>query len=120
MFQSPFGALQLTTLPMGWTNIDNVPVKGPHSYYQNTDGTYKTIPENRGIRRFVWEHFQGLNRIVQRMKYAGGTFSGFKSALCTQEIMVLGHRSIPEGRLPDTSQIDKISNWGNLNDVSDI
>ena len=143
-FQSPYGALRLTTLPMGWTNsvpifhddvtfilqpemphltipyIDDVPVKGPRSYYRNIDGTYETIPENSGIRRFVWEHFQGLNRIVQRMKYAGGTFSGFKSALCTREIVVLGHRCTPEGRLPDTTRIDTISNWGKLNDVSDV
>jgi hypothetical protein len=56
-FHSPYRALRLTTLPMGWTNsvpifhddvthilraevphltvpyIDDVPVKGPHSYY---------------------------------------------------------------------------------------
>jgi hypothetical protein len=143
-FQTPFGALRLTTLPMGWTNsvpifhddvthilrpemphltvpyIDDVPVKGPRSYYQDADGTYETLPENPGIRRFVWEHFQGLNRVVQRMKYAGGTFSGFKSALCTREIMILGHRCTPEGRLPDNSRVDKISNWGELYDVSDV
>jgi len=88
-FQSPFGALRLTTLPMGWTNsvpifhddvthilrpeiphitvpyIDDVPIKGPRSCYQRDDGTYETIESNPDIRRFVWEHFQGLNRIVQ-------------------------------------------------------
>jgi hypothetical protein len=92
-FQTPFGALRLVTLPMGWTNsvpifhddvtfilqaeiphvtipyIDNVPVKGPTTTYQNVDDFYETIPENPGIRRFVWEHFQNLNRVVQRMKY---------------------------------------------------
>jgi hypothetical protein len=143
-FQSPFGALRLTTLPMGWTNsvpifhddvthilrpeiphltvpyIDDVPVKGPRSTYQRIDGTYETIPENEGIRRFVWEHFQGLNRIVQRMKYAGGTFSGFKSALCSREITVLGHRCTPEGRLPDPTKVDKVANWGTLFDLSDV
>ena len=143
-FQTPFGAMRLTTLPMGWTNsvpifhddvthilrpeiphltvpyIDDVPVKGPRSYYQDANGTYETIPENPGIRRFVWEHFQGLNRIVQRMKYSGGTFSGYKSALCTREITVLGHRCTPEGRLPDTARIDKLSNWGELYNISDV
>ena len=104
-FQTPFGALRLTTLPMGWTNsvpifhddvthilrpemphltvpyIDDVPIKGPQSYYLNSDGTYETIPENAGIRQFIWEHFQGINHVVQYMKYSGRTFSGFKSAL---------------------------------------
>ncbi len=143
-FQTPFGALRLTTLPMGWTNsvpifhddvthilraeiphltvpyIDDVPIKGPRSYYFNDDGTYETIPENAGIRRFVWEHFQGVNRVVQHMKYSGGTFSGYKSALCTREITVLGHRCTPEGRLPDVTKVDKIANWGELFDLTDV
>jgi hypothetical protein len=81
-FQTPFGALRLVTLPMGWTNsvpifhddvtfilqpeipevtvpyIDDVPVKGPKSRYVLPDGSYEMIPENSGIRRFVWEHFR--------------------------------------------------------------
>jgi hypothetical protein len=114
-FQTPYGALRLTTLPMGWTNsvpifhddvtyilqpeiphvtqpyIDDVPVKGPSTRYIKGNGEPETIPENSGIRRFVWEHFQDLNRIVQQMKYSGGTFSGFKTTLCVPEITVLGH-----------------------------
>ena len=120
-FQTPFGALRLTTLPMGWTNsvpifhddvtyilqpeiphitqpyIDDVPVKGPATRYIQEDGEPETIPENSGIRRFVWEHFQDLNRVVQRMKYSGGTFSGYKSILCASEITVLGHRCTING-----------------------
>jgi len=56
------------------------------------------IPDNPGIRRFVWEHLQDLNHVVQQMKYSGGTFSGFKSILCASEITVLGHRCTFEGR----------------------
>jgi hypothetical protein len=76
-FQTPYGTLQLVTLPMGWTNsvpifhddvtkilkpeileytipyIDDVPVCRPVTRYQMTEGTYETIPENPGIRRFV-------------------------------------------------------------------
>ena len=86
-FQSPFGALRLTTLPMGWTNsvpifhedvtyilqpeipevtvpyIDDVPVRGPATRYEIGD-TYETIPENPGIRRFVWEHLQVVNHVT--------------------------------------------------------
>ena len=126
-FQSPFGALQLTTLPMGWTNsmpifhddvthilrpeiphvtqpyIDDVPVRGPKTRYILPSGEPETIPDNPGIRQFVWEHFQDLNRVVQQMKYSGGTFSGFKSILCASKITVLGHRCTFEGRLPEQS-----------------
>ena len=45
--------------------IDDVPIKGLVSKYGDGDGTYETIPENAGIKCFVWEHFQNLNRVVQ-------------------------------------------------------
>jgi hypothetical protein len=41
--------------------IDDVTVKGPVTCYENADGTYETIPENSGIRRFVWEHLANIN-----------------------------------------------------------
>ena len=143
-FQSPFGALRLTTLPMGWTNsvpifhddvthilrpeiphvtipyIDDVPVKGPATRYILPNDEFETIPENPGIRRFVWEHFQGMNHIVQRMKYCGGTFSGYKSVICAPEITVLGHRCTFEGRLPDQSRVAAISNWSDCEDLTDV
>lgn len=143
-FQTPFGALRLVTLPMGWTNsvpifhddvthilraeipdytipyIDDVPVKGPASTYQLEDGSFETIPENPGIRRFVWEHFTNLNRIVQRMKYAGGTFSGKKLTLCAEEIMVVGHVCTPRGRIPDPKRLAVILNWGPCDTLTDL
>ena len=76
-FQSPFSALRLVTLPMGWTNsvpifhddmtailqpeipditvpyIDNVPICGPATCYPLASGSEEMIPENPGIRCFV-------------------------------------------------------------------
>ena len=54
------------------------------------------------------------------MKYCGGTFSGFKSTLCTKEITVLGHRCTPEGRLPDETKVKVIVNWGLCKDLLDV
>ena len=45
--------------------IDDVLVKGPASKYLLENGSYETIPESPGIRKFVWEHFQNVNCIVQ-------------------------------------------------------
>ncbi|CCM06950.1 uncharacterized protein FIBRA_09264 [Fibroporia radiculosa] len=121
-FQSPYGALRLQTLPMGWTNsvlifhedvtyilqpkipkitipyINDVLIKG-----LETDYGGERLLENNGIHQFVWEHFENLNRVVTRMRYAGGTFSGPKSVLIAQEIMVVGHQCTPEGWLPNES-----------------
>ena len=100
--------------------IDDIPVRGPASRYIQSDGEPETIPENSGIRRFVWEHFQDLNRVVQQMKYCGGTFSGYKSFLCAPEITVLGHRCTIDERLPEQSRVDKIIKWAPCRDQSDV
>jgi hypothetical protein len=34
--------------------------------------------------------------------------------------MVLGYRCTPEGRLPDQTKVDKVANWGELFDLSDV
>lgn len=143
-FNTPFDSLRLTSLPMGWTNsvpvfhddvtfilqpkipdytvpyIDNMAIKGPVLRYLSEDGSYETITWNPGIQHFVWEHFENLNQIVQRMKYAGGTFSGYKSTVCTPEITILGHMCTPEGRIPDPSWMDKIINWGPCKTLSEV
>ena len=105
-----------TTIPY----IDDVPIRGPATRYIDSDGNYETHPDNAGIRRFVWEHFQGLNRVVQRMKYCHGTFSGYKATLCAPEIVVVGHRCTIDGRVPDDSHVAKIVNWGPCVDLSEV
>lgn len=143
-FQTPFGALRLTTLPMGWTNavpifhddvthilrdevpeftlpyIDDVPIRGPPTRYEIPGGGYETIPENTGIRRFVWEHFVATNRILQRMKYSGGTFSGPKTIMCADTITIVGFDCSYKGRKPTTDAIGTIMRWGPCEDTTDV
>lgn len=78
------------------------------------------IKENAGIRRFVWEHFQGLNRVVQCMKYCRGTFSGHKTVLCAAEITVVGHHCTLEGRLPEEDCVGIINRWPACNTISKV
>ena len=143
-FQTPFGALRLVKLPQGWTNsvpifhedvtyilrdeiphvtkpyIDDVPIRGPGSRYELPDGGYETIPGNKGIRRFVWEHFQNLNRVVTRMGYAGGTFSGKKAVLCKTSTVVVGHVCAFEGMKPSPDRIGVIERWGEPTCFTDV
>ena len=143
-FQTPYGALLLKKLPMGWMNavpifhddvthilqpeipkytilyINDVPIRSPASTYQDDEGAFETILENSGIHCFIWEHFQNVNRIVQHMKYSGGTFSGKKSLVCTREITVVGHVCTPEGHVPDPVKVDKIVNWGPCTNLSEV
>jgi hypothetical protein len=143
-FQTPFRALRLVKLPQGWTNsvpifhdnvtyilqeeiphvtmpyIDDVPIRGPGSRYELPDGTCEMIPENKGIRWFIWEYFNDLNRIIQRVKYSGGTFSGAKSILCAGEFHVVGHLCSFEGRKADTDRVGVILRWPPLKDIPDV
>ena len=143
-FQTPFGAMRLVTLPMGWTNsvpifhddvtymlqpeipeitkpyIDDVPVRGPEFTYQDEHGVYETIPENPGIRRFVWEHLNNTNRILQRTKYVGATYSGPKTVIAAAEIEVVGHTCGKEGRRPSDDKIGAIMRWEEITDLRGV
>ncbi|KAJ3564557.1 hypothetical protein NP233_g8218 [Leucocoprinus birnbaumii] len=99
-FQSPLGTLRLTSIPMG-----------PPTRYETSRDSYETIPQNPHIRRFVWEHLQNVNRILQRIKHAGGTFSAAKSHICVPSAVVVGHLCTYEGRLPDTARVQKVLDW---------
>jgi hypothetical protein len=134
-FQSPLGALRLTVIPMGYTNspqimhgdvtftlapeiphvtqpfVDDIPVKGPQTRYETTDGSYETIPENSGIRRFIWETLQNTHRVIQRMKVVGATFNPKKSFMAIERAEIVGHICTYEGRIPDDSRVRKIRSW---------
>ena len=143
-FNTPLGAFRLTVLPMGWTNspavlqgdvthilrpeiphwtqpfADDVPVKGPRSRYELPDGSYETIPENPGIRRFVWEHLEAVHRIIHRVKTYGATFSGKKALIGVPRADVLGHICTYEGRVPDPTRIQAIRDWPIPTNVSEV
>lgn len=128
-FQTPFGPMRLTKLPMGWTNsvaifhgdtvfilqdeipekcgvfIDDIGVKGPK--YRDES----PIPENPGIRKFVFDHGIDCNRILHRLGDAGATVSAKKLHICVPEVTILGHLCTQEGRKPDPSSVQKIKDW---------
>ncbi|KAJ3711436.1 hypothetical protein DFJ43DRAFT_1008919, partial [Lentinula guzmanii] len=100
--------------------IDDVPIKGPPTRYETPEGSYKVIPENSGIRCFVWEHMQNVNRVIQRVKYCGGTFSGHKAVICASEFKVVGYRCTYEGRIVDPDLMGVIDRWGPCKNIGDV
>jgi len=69
--------------------IDDVPIRGPETRYKLPDGTVKTLEQNLRIRRFIFEHLETVNRILQRMNYTEGTFSGPKTTICSDHITIV-------------------------------
>ena len=134
-FLTPLGLLRLTSMPMGYTNspaefqncmtfilrdeiptvanifIDDLPIKGPPTSYLDSQGKPEVLAENPGIRRFIWEHAVDVNRIMHRIKQSGATFSGKKCQICRPEVLIVGQRCTPEGRLPEREKVEKILNW---------
>ena len=134
-FNSPLGPHCLTTLPMGHTNtvqiyqadmafilqdeiphhtmpfIDDLPVKSKTSQYQRLDGSYETIPENPGIRLFIWRHLTIVNRILQRLQNLNIMVSAKKFVLAAPDATIVGHKCTSEGRVPHKAKIQKIRDW---------
>ena len=141
---TPLGPFRLTVLPMGWTNspavlqgdithilrpkilhltqpfADDVPIKGPRTRYELPDGTFETIPENSGIRRFVWEHLESVHRVIQRVKAYGAMFSGKKAFIGVPRADILGHICTYKGRVADPSRVRAIENWPIPTSVSEV
>jgi len=143
-FPRPFSAYRLISVPMGWANtvsafyadvtftlepeiphitipfLDNAGVKGPPMHYELPDGSCETIANNPGIHRFIWEHFQNLSRLVQRMIYVGCTWSELRGILCIPEAVIIGHLCTYDGHWADTSKVAKIAKWGLCKTLSEV
>ena len=137
-FLSPLGLLRLTSLPTGFTNspaefqrcmlfilqdeipdvahifIDDLPIKGPATQYLDSNGKLETHPDNLGVRRFIWEHAVDVHRIMHQVKHSGATVSPTKTQICRPEVIIVGQKCTPEGRIPDDAKVSKILNWPTL------
>nr|GAT45172.1 predicted protein [Mycena chlorophos] len=143
-FMTPLGLLRITSMPTGYTNspaefqkcmvfilqdeipricnvfIDDLPIKGPDSAYLDENGEPQTLPENPGIRRFIWKHAKDVNRIMHKVKLAGGTFSGTKVQICRREALIVGQLCSPEGQMPDRKKSSAILDWPALTSAKEV
>src|SRR6266568_1958539 len=134
-FMTPLGLLQITSLPTGFTNspaefqkcmvmvlkdeiphtanifIDNLPIKGSKTQYLDKYSKPEVLPDNPGIRRFIWEHALDVHRIMHRVQCAGATVSSKKAQICLPEALIVGQRCNAKGREPDIEKTSKILNW---------
>jgi len=100
--------------------IDNVPIWGPATRYELPNGTVKVLDKNPGIQRFIFEHLGMVNRILQRIKYAKGTFSGPKTKICNDHITIVEFDCSYKGRKLTRDAIGKIMQWGPCKNTTDV
>ena len=62
-----------------------------------------------GCRRFVADHINDCEKVLERPEGARLTFSGEKSALGQSKILVVGHLCGPYGRKPSPANVEAIS-----------
>jgi hypothetical protein len=48
---------------------------------------------------------------MHHIKCAGVTFSPKKTQICRQEVVIVGHKCTPEGRIPEDDRIAKVVKW---------
>ena len=142
-FQTPLGPHRLPALPMGWSTsvsifqghitfilqdeldtvlpfLDDVPILGPKRRYELPEGGCETMPGNKGIQQFVWEHCNNVNCIFHCMKHTGGTFLAHKLHLDIPEVNIVGHTCNYEGWILDQTQVLKIQCWLACRDVPEV
>src|SRR5438477_9501677 len=83
--------------------LDDIGVKGPTSMYSNTE----VLP---GVRRFVMEHIQSLDRTLEWIERAGCTI-GPKSQFCMDGVAIVGYVCGAEGQSPERAKVIKILKW---------
>jgi hypothetical protein len=135
-FQTPsHGLLQITSLPMGYTNsvpefqncmnlilqdkiaskagvfIDDIGIKDNLAPPGMDGWKTEVILQNKRICKFVWEHTQEVHCILHHIACAGGTFSVKKVQLVQPQVLITGQLCIIDGRLPDTSKMSKVAKW---------
>ena len=134
-FMTPLGLLRMTTPPQGATNsvaqfvrvvmrilddlfpniampfLDDIGVKGPYTTYDDEE----TLP---GIRRYVYEHIQNLDKTMDRIERAGACI-GAKSQFCHNGMNIVGFVCGYNGRTPSTSKVIKILEWPACKNVTE-
>lgn len=136
-FATPIGLFRMCTLPQGATNsvaqfmramvrilqdliphicrpfLDDICIKGPRHDWNNEE----VLP---GIRRYVLEHLQNIDKVLVNMELAGGTIAAVKSQWCQVEAVMLGYLCTPGGRLPDQAKVRKILEWATCEGLRDL
>ena len=135
-FQTPIGLVRQCTLPMGATNsvavfiraimkilgdhfpetapfIDDIGVAGPKSDYDQEE-----IFE--GVRRYVFEHAQQMDRVLTDIARAEATVSAKKSWWGVSRMAVVGYEVDQQGRYPAKDKVAKILKWPECRSVKEV
>jgi hypothetical protein len=126
--QTPLGLLRQTTILQGAANsvpqfqrvislilyrvfgiiarpfLDDIAVKGPRTRYDDEFA-------RPGIRRYVLEHLQNLDKTLYLLELAGAVISAEKSQFAMGGVEIVGWVCDFNGRHPEESKVAKLVEW---------
>jgi len=138
-FATPLGLLRMCTLPQGATNspaqfmrimtrilydliphccrafLDDIVIKGPTTTYND-----ECLPDQPGIRRYVYEHLQNIDKVLLNIELAGCTIAVKKSQWLQKTATVVGYLCGSGGRRPDQANIIKIMEWKECSNLTEV
>jgi len=104
-----------------FTFTDSSPQSAPVPCTLGLDSQpFEVIPKNTGIHWFAWEHLNDINCVLQHVKEAGGTFSGWKMDICILEVVAVGHCCTYERCYPKDHKVHKIMDWLDCNTLTKV
>lgn len=135
-FQTPIGLMRQCTLPMGATNsvavfirtvmkilgdhfpeaapfVDDIGLAGPRSNYDQEEAL-------EGIRRYVLEHAQQMDRVLTDIARAESTISAKKSWWGVSRMAIVGYEVDQDGRYPAKDKVAKIRDWPECRSVKEV
>jgi hypothetical protein len=93
--------------------IDDITSGGPKTDY----GGEEALP---GVRRYVLEHVQQMDRVLADVERAGATVSGKKCYWGMDRLTIVGYEVTAEGRYPDHQKVEKIAKWPECRNVTEV
>jgi hypothetical protein len=85
--------------------VDDIGVNGPQSRYGEEE--VEGLP---GVRWFVIEHLQNLDKVLADVERAGASISGEKSDWCWNGVKIVGFVCGEAGTWPQASKVDRVWN----------
>src|SRR5882724_9035461 len=110
---------QTTPIPCA-PALDHPHLSSDNQQLSSDDQHFEVIPGNTGIHWFIWEHLNDVNRVLQHVKKARGTFSGWKMNFCMPEVVAVGHHCTYEGHYPENLKVQKILDWLDCNTLTEV
>ncbi|TPX54602.1 hypothetical protein CcCBS67573_g09554 [Chytriomyces confervae] len=134
--RTPLGLMRMTGLPQGWTGSPSHAQRVSVMIFHK-DGECEVFiddlivftgkmpdllesEEFPGVRNFVLEHLEAVERMLQKLLDSGLTIHGTKNEFFVPEVLTLGVLLSQEGRSVNPAKVDAIMKWEQCRNLAEL